>query len=130
MLREAGIFKVEQNGSELCELSVNGSFVVVQVPVMVVGETPESGGGLRFSIGSFQGRETKLLTGTGAQAKLTFRIPKELFRPRERLSLQVIARDEAGQEKILWAKRYDAGWRGKAPSVEPMADYLGETPED
>jgi hypothetical protein len=122
--------RIDQDGSESAELAANGSFVVVHVPVVVVGEAPKGGAGLRFRIGSFQGRETKLLIGTGLHAKLTFRIPKELFRPRERLSLEVVARDEADAEQILWAKRYDAGWQGKGPSLEPVADYLAEPPQD
>jgi hypothetical protein len=122
--------RIDQHGSESAEVAANGSFVVVQVPVVVGGEAPEGRVGLRFHIGSFQGRETQLLIGTGAQTKLTFRIPKELFRPRERLGLEVVARDEAGAEDILWARRYDAGWQGHDPFLEPLADYLAELPED
>lgn len=122
--------RIDQNGSESAELAANGSFVLVHVPMLVGGEAPEGRVGLRFHIGSFQGRETKLLLGAGTQTKLTFRIPKELFRPRERLSLEVVARDEAGAEDILWAKRYDAGWQGQTPTLEPLADYLAEAPKD
>ena len=121
--------RIDQDGSESAELSANGGFIVVQVPVVVLGEAPKGGAGFRFTIGSFQGRETRLLFGTKAPGRLTFRIPKELFRARERLSLEAIARDEQGSENILWAKRYEAGWLGSIPHVEPIADYLDEAPE-
>ena len=122
--------RIEQNGSESVEVSVSGSFVIVQVPVTVPEEAPRDGAGFRFSIGSFRGREKELLIRTGAPAKLIFRIPKELFRPRERLSLEVVQREEGGSEKVLWTKRYEAGWTGKAPHLEPMPDSVGEAPEE
>ena len=73
--------RIEQNGSESAELSSNNNVVIVQVPVTVPGEVSKSGIGSRFSIGSFQGRETTLLRATGTQAQLIFRIPREHFRP-------------------------------------------------
>ena len=114
--------RIEQNGSESAELSSNNNFVIVQVPVTVPGEVPKSGVGSRFSIGSFQGRETTLLRATGTQVQLIFRIPREHFRPSALLDLEIVARDQKGQEKILWAKRYEVAWQGKAPHLEPIAD--------
>jgi hypothetical protein len=118
-----------ENGAESSQLSSDGNFVIVQVPVTVLGEAPKDGASSRFTLGSFLGREIKLRIGTGAQATLTFRIPKELFRPRERLSLTVFA-IEHGTEKIFWAKRYETSWLGSAPHLEPIIDYLGEPPEE
>lgn len=122
--------RIDQNGAESTEVSGNGSFVLVQVPITILGETPKDGIGFRFSIGSFQGRETQLLIRNGAQSRLNFRIPKELFRPRERLRLEMVVRDDAGSETILWAKRYEAGWLGSVPHLEPMTDLLSEVAEE
>jgi hypothetical protein len=122
--------RIDQNGAESAQLATNSSFVIVRVPITVLGEALEAGAIFRFGIGSFRGRETPLLLQAGAQAKLTFRIPKELFRPKERLRLEVIARDTSDMEEILWAKRYEAGWLGSVPHLEPMTDHLLEVPED
>jgi hypothetical protein len=121
--------KIEQNGIESGEISANGSFVIVHVPVQLVGEVPRGGATLRYSIGSFVGLETRLLTRTGTEANLTFRIPKELFRPRQRLHLEVLARGDEGSQRVLWSKRYEAGWTGSTPHVEPVVDLLGEGPD-
>lgn len=121
--------KIAQNGSESGEVSTNGGFVMIHIPVQLVGEAPRGGATLRYSIGSFVGLETRLLARTGTQANLTFRIPKELFRPRQRLNLEVLARDEEGAQSVLWAKRYEAGWSGGTPHMEPVVDLLGEGPE-
>lgn len=122
--------RINQNGPESTELSVNGSFVIVQIPVTVLGEAPKAGARFRFSIGSFRGREKELHILAGAPAKLVLRIPKELFRSRQRLSLEVVQKDEGGSEQVLWAKRYEAGWLGRVPHLEPMTDYVGEAPEE
>lgn len=121
--------KIEQNGSESAELSQDGSFVIVKVPVRVVAQAQEQQAAYRYHIGSFLGRETRLLVRPGAVATLAFRIPKELFRPRERLSLTVSTTGDDASEKILWAKRYELNWVGTVPRMEPIADYLGEPPE-
>jgi hypothetical protein len=88
---------------------------------------PKGGVALRYTIGSFVGREARLIVRTGPSTDLTFRIPKELFRSRQRLQLEVSARDEEGSESILWAKRYEAGWQASAPRLEPVTDLLGDT---
>ena len=49
---------------------------------------------------------------------------------RECLGLEVVARDEAGAEDILWAKRYDSGWQGKTPTLEALwLATLAEAPQ-
>jgi len=111
-------------------VSSSTSFVIVEVPITVLGEPPQDRVTFRFGIGSFKGRETNLTVRSGAQSKLTFRIPKELFRPRERLHLEVVAKDRAGSETVLWAKRYEAGWLGSVPHIEPTPDLLSERPEE
>ena len=128
-LHRGAALKIEQNGSESGEISANGSFVIVHVPVQLVGQVPEGGATLRYSIGSFVGLETRLLARTGPQANLAFRIPKELFRARQRLHLEVLARDDEGLQRVLWTKRYEASWTGSTPHVEPVVDLLGEGPE-
>jgi hypothetical protein len=127
-LLEGANVKIE-NGAESSQLSSDGGFVIVRVPVVVLGELPSDGLSSRFTLGSFVGRETKLLVGTGSQAILAFRIPKELFRPRERLSL-LIFMTEQGAEKILWSKRYETGWHGKVPYLQSLADSLDGKPEE
>lgn len=122
--------KIEQNGSESVELSADGSFIVAHVPVQVLGEVPPGGATMRFSVGSFAGREAKLLIRPGASTNLTFRIPKELFRPRQRLRFEVLLRDDEGGEKVIWTKRCEAAWLGKVPHLEPVTDLLESPPED
>ncbi len=122
--------KIEQNGSESAEISSNGSFVVVHVPIQLVGDVPKGGPTVRYSVGSFVGLETRLLTRTGTQTNITFRIPKELFRARQHLKMEVLTgRDDEGSERVLWAKRYEAGWTGSTPHIEPVVDLLREEPE-
>jgi len=120
--KEAGIFKVEQYGSETCELSPNSSFVLVRVPIRILGEDEGSMATFHYSIGSFAGRDTPLAVGTGGHTTLRFRIPQELFRPRERFAVEVIANGSADTDKVLWAKRWEVVWRGKAPALEAIAE--------
>jgi hypothetical protein len=121
-LREAGIFRVEENGSESCELSTNSSFVLVRVPIRVEGEGQRSDATFSYSIGSSSGRETPLPLRAGLTTILRFRIPLELFHPREHLIVKILARTPAGEQRVLWLKRWEAAWQGKAPSLHPMAD--------
>ena len=120
--REAGIFRVEQNGSERCELAPNSSFVRVQVPVRIVGESQRGEATFRYRIGSFTSQEAKLLLRGGFETNLRFRVPQELFRARERLVLEVLAKSGEGSQKVLWTKRWELTWHGKAPSLEPIAE--------
>jgi hypothetical protein len=128
--READIFKVEENGSERCDLAPNSSFVRVQVPVRIVGEGRIGEATFHYSIGSFTSKEAKLLLKGDFETNLRFRVPQELFRFRERLVLEVFAKSGEGLQKVLWAKRYEAGWTGSVPHLEPMANYLEEAPEE
>ena len=109
--------------AESSRLSPDGCFVIVRVPVTIVGEAPSGGISARLTVGSFLGRETKLLLGADAQAILTFRIPEELFRPHERLSLMAFAL-ENGTETILWSQRYETGWQAKVPFLQSLTDHL------
>ena len=122
MSREAGIFKVEQHGSESCELSTNSSFVCVRVPIRIEGEGGRGAATFHYSIGSFAGRDTTLALLEGLQTTLRFRIPLELFRARERFAVEVLDGGAFSPEKILWAKRWIVAWQGKAPALAPLAD--------
>ncbi len=118
---EAVIFRVEENGSETCEVSPNSSFVVVRVPVRIVGDGEKAEATSQYTISSFSGRETTLSLRAGLQTTLRFRVPLELFQARERLTLEVRSGSAAGAE-ILWVKRYSVVWQGKTPSLEPVAE--------
>ena len=120
--RGATILTVQQNGSERCELSPNSNFVRIRVPLRASGEGQKGEATFRFSIGSFTGGEIKLLLAAGFERSLGFRIPQELFRPGEHLILEVLSRGNPSPRKVLWSKRYEVGWRGKEPYLEPAGD--------
>ena len=122
MPREAGILKIEQYGSETCELPPSSSFVLVRVPVRIVGDGATGEGTFHYSMGSFAGRDSTLALRADLQTTLRFRIPLELFRPRERFAVEVHASGSAGPEKVLWTKRWEVVWQGKTPSLEPIAE--------
>ena len=89
--REASIFKIEENGSESCELSTNSSFVLVRVPVRIVGESQKRETTVHYSIGSFYARGSMLPLAADGHTTLRFRIPLELFRPREPFRVEFLA---------------------------------------
>ena len=113
---------MEQNGSERCELAPNSSFVRIRVPLRAAGDGPRLEAIFRFSIGSFTGGEIKLLLEPGFERSLGFRIPQELFRRGEHLILEVLSEGARGPKMVLWTKRYEVGWRGKTPYLEPAGD--------
>ena len=121
---------VERYGDESIQLSSDGSFVLVRGPVRLSEEPLKEQMVCRYRIGSFLGREVRVFGRPGQHARLALRIPKELFHPRERLSVAVVASGENHLQKVLWGKRYEAGWAGSAPHLEPITDGLGEPPEE
>jgi hypothetical protein len=121
-MEEAGIFKVEANGQESCEIPPNSSFVLVRVPIRITGEGERSEALFYYSIGSFRGRDVTLPLRAGTETTLRFRVPLELFRSREHLTITIVARTHAGDERTLWLKRWEVAWQGKAPGLEPMAE--------
>ena len=121
-LREAGIFKVEANGQDSCEIPPNSSFVLVRIPIRITGDGQRSEAIFHYSIGSFRGRDTTLPLRAAAETTLRFRIPLELFRSREHFIVTILAGTAGGEERVLWLKRWEAVWQGKAPSLEPMAE--------
>ena len=94
---EAGIFRVEENGSESCDLSTNSSFVLVRVPLRTQGADEKDQAAFHYSIGSFCGRDTPLALGEDEPIILRFRIPLELFRAGECFAVEVLARTPATQ---------------------------------
>ena len=113
--------RIQQDGSELVRLSVDGGFVVVGVPVVISMDAVERGAILRYSIGTFLGREVPLPT-KHARANLSLRIPRELFRSGERLTVQVLCRNGRNPDSTIWNRTYEAAWLGSAPHVEPTSD--------
>jgi hypothetical protein len=120
--REATIFRVEENGSESCDLSTNSSFVLVRIPLRTQGADEKDEAVFHYSIGSFCGRDTPLALEEDEPTILRFRIPLELFRTRESFSVEVLAQSATGTMKVVWAKRWTVAWQGKAPSLEPLAE--------
>ena len=116
------IYQVEENGAESCGLSTNSSFVLVHIPLRLVGEGEKIEATFLYRIGSFCGRDAPLLLQEGLPTSLRFRVPQELFRPRERLTVEVHAGGSANPQKLLWAKRWEVAWHGKTPALEPLAE--------
>jgi hypothetical protein len=115
------MFLHAQRGAERCELSPGEAIVVVHVPVRVTEEGPMPDANLRYCIGAFRGRETKLLVVPGqSQATLTFRIPQERFQPPEPLALEAYAKSKEGKERTLWTARYEVGWKETALRSKPF----------
>jgi hypothetical protein len=75
-----------------------------------------------YGIGPFCGRDTTLSLREGLHDTLRLRIPLELFRARERFSVEVIASDSLGQATVLWSKRWEVVWRAQSPGLEPIVD--------
>jgi hypothetical protein len=106
----------------MCEVLPNTSFVLVRVPIRVVGDGAPGEATFRYGIGSFAGRNSPLALRADLQTTLRFRIPLELFRARERLIVEVLAGGSAGRQMALWAGRWEVVWQGKTPSLRPLAE--------
>jgi hypothetical protein len=114
--------KIELNGAERCELASNGGFVLVRVPVRAMGDLERAKAIVRYQVGGFLGRETVWPLGGASEGTLTFRIPRELFRDRERLTLEVLRADDPARPETLWARRYELHWTNGAPRMEPVPE--------
>lgn len=123
------MFLHAQRGAERCELSPGEALVVVHIPVRVTEEGPMPDANLRYRIGAFRGRETKLLVLPGqSQATLTFRIPQERFQPPERLTLEAYAKNKEGVERTLWTARYEDGWQDAVHRLKPFLELSKDWP--
>ncbi len=116
------ILTIAEDGAVRCKLSVNSSFVCFGVPVRVEGQGEGVETMIGYQIGSFAGRHIPLSLRPGLRTILRFRIPLELFRPRERLTVSIVACRASGPPEVLWAKHWEASWLGAAPSLEPLAE--------
>lgn len=85
-----------------------------------LGSVPEGVAVLHYDLGGFSSRDIPVVVGPGRHVDLRFRLPKERFRPRERLILEVSCPTREGGKNVLWTKRYEVGWSGADP-------YLGQT---
>jgi hypothetical protein len=94
----------------------------VRIPIRIEGEGERSEATFHYGIGSFEGRETALALRPGLTTILRFRIPLELFRPGEHLSVEIVGGGFLGTETVLWAKRWEAVWQGKTPALKPMTE--------
>ena len=94
----------------------------MRVPIRIVGESEKHATTVHYSIGSFCARGNMLPLAADGHTTVRFRIPLELFRPHEPFSVEFLAGSSAGPEEVLWAKRWEVAWRGKAPALEPIAD--------
>ena len=113
--------RIESNGSETCMLVGGGGFVRVHVPVGVVGEVEKARVVSRYVVGAFVGRETAWSPRNEHEDRLTFRIPRELFREQERLTLQLLRTENLGGDETLWTRRYMLHWVNGEPGVEPIS---------
>jgi len=119
------IITVEGSGVATCKVSPNTSFIAVKIPLRSSSESPGGQVQYRYAVGSFRGRETGVSLAPGRETVLRFRVPRELFRPRERLSVEIFEMDAAGAKRTLWSNRWEITWEGETPSLqalEPVAE--------
>ena len=89
---------MEENGSESCELATNSSFVLVRIPVRIVGDDEKGEAIFHYSMGSFAGRDTALALG-GRPHHPALSYPAGALWPRERLAVEVLAGSDFGPQK-------------------------------
>lgn len=118
--------RIEQNGPEICAVASGGGFVLLRVPVRMVGEIENIPTAFRYMIGGFVGRETKWPAGQGREAVLKFRVPFELFRDRERFTVEVLRTDERGVSETLWTSRREVRWAKETPALQPIPEPVPE----
>jgi len=114
--------RIEENGPETCRVSSDKGFVLVRVPIRALGNTDGARVTFRYSIGGFVGRESTWLPREAGDTFLSFRVPRELFRERERFTVEVLRTDEQGASSVLWTRRREVHWAKEAPMLEPLPD--------
>ena len=125
--KEAIILKIEQNGPEVCSTPANSSFILVDIPLHVVGDGPRGEAEYRYRIGTFVGRVVSWSLEKDPRLVARMRIPDEKFRSGEELALEVLAK---GSGVVLWRKSWRAAWQGNAPAVEPAGPDRADTQAD
>jgi hypothetical protein len=117
------VLRIEEDGVLSCELSSDRNFVLIRLPVRVTGGGTQAAQTLsRYRIGSFLGRETALRLAEDLKTTLGFRVPQDLFRPQERLILEVARRTGKTGEIVLWRRRYDISRPGGIPALSADLD--------
>ena len=114
--------KLEQNGPETCRVLSDRGFVLIRMPVKVLGERDDAPVTFLYTIGGFVGRESPWPRGEASETVLAFRIPRELFRDRERFTVQVLRTDERGASRTLWTSRRQVRWAKDSPMLESLPD--------
>lgn len=114
--------KIEENGPETCRVSNDKGFVLVRVPVRALGEVDSGRVTFRYTIGGFVGRESNWPPGATSETALSFRVPRELFRERERFTVEVLRTDARGACSTLWTSRREVRWVKGTPMLEPLPD--------
>jgi hypothetical protein len=104
----------------MCEALPNTSFVLVRVPIRVVGEGAVGEATFRYSIGSFAGRNNPLAIRADLQTTLRFRIPLELFLDGERLIVEVLVGGSGSRQTALWTRAWEIAWQGKSPTLQAI----------
>ena len=92
------------------------------LPLRVLGEGPKREAVFHYGLGPFSSRDIPVTMEPERRVDLRFRIPKELFRPGEPLVLEVFSPDHASARTVWWRARYQLGWRGEVPSLEPVVE--------
>jgi hypothetical protein len=95
--------------------------VRIHFPLRVLGEGPKREAIFHYDLGPFSSREIPVTMEPDRRIDLRFRLPKELFRSRERLVLEVFSPDHTSAKNVKWSARYEVGWQGEAPCLEPVA---------
>lgn len=114
--------KIEENGPETCRVSSDKGFVLVRVPVRALGEGDRARITFRYTIGGFVGRESMWPSEAAGETVLSFRVPRELFRERERFTVEVLRTEGGGRSSVLWTNRRVVRWAKDAPMLEPLPD--------
>ena len=122
------MFGIVQQGSESCELLLGNALVIVHIPIRITGQAPTPDANLRYRIGAFWGRETKLLFLGQEEITLTFRIPQEHFKESERLTLEAYVASKEGEERVLWTAQYTVGWQDTAHQLKPFLQLCKDWP--
>ena len=116
------IVRIEENGPETCRVSNDRGFVLVRIPVRALERADHARITFRYSLGGFVGRESAWPRQTASDTVLNFRVPRELFRERERFTVEVLRTDEQGVCSILWTNRRVIHWAKDTPMLEPLPD--------
>jgi hypothetical protein len=104
----------------MCEVLPNTSFVLVRVPIRVVGEGAAGEATFRYSIGSFTGRNNPLALRADIQTTFRFRVPLELFLAGERLIVEVLVGGSGSRQVALWTQAWEIAWQGKNPALQAV----------